>query len=674
MSAAAQGDATSGTNSPTPTVTQIMAGSTLKPDLSQPAEPATSGVGDEGGAEAVAWKDAVHVVPKNNLWIVFPGYVYSAFCLFGASILRLLMHSDLPSSSFVQAESVRIHLSYSADGRRPAALLARGQARVGPAGIGKLKYGYLRVLSGLLRTVLTLFLAALDQTIVSTALPTISRELGGSSRAYAWVGTGASWSSSASYLPDGKAAVIFGRKIVLYAVIAIFLFGSAMCGAAQNMTWLCVCRGVQGVGGGGIIQLTQICVADIIPLRQRSKYSGFLGTTWGIAAVLGPLIGGVFTDTVSWRWVFFINLPTGGIALLVLIFYLNLNPHKTAPVADLVRTFDFLGLGLIVGGLILLLVGFSSGERSWKSAETIALLVIGGVMLCVAGFVETHTKRSPIIPAFYLPVYFQSRGSNALESGLRLMPFSVVSAMMSICSGFIINKTGRVKEPIIVGFFIFTVGTALLATLSEKSSLGMEVGYQLIAAIGVGNLFQSAYVATQSSVAIEDMPTATSTVGLIRSLGGTVGISVSGALYASQLRSRLAGIPNYTGTASTQGDLSSLVLIEPPELRAQVLHAYARAINSPWIVGAPLLFVSSILVCFQKHYSLDRKTVSGGAKNKVVDGNAEKLEEKAVAKDDEVVEEERPRVSDVYPIRSEEEGRNVLEKQEDVRLQGEKNV
>ncbi|KDE08593.1 hypothetical protein MVLG_01057 [Microbotryum lychnidis-dioicae p1A1 Lamole] len=619
MSTAFQGDATTGTNSPTPTVTHmITASSTTKQDLSQPAEPAASEGGNEGGAKA--WKDAVHVVPKNNLWIVFPGLM------------------------------------------------------------------------------LTVFLAALDQTIVSTALPTISRELGGSSRAYAWVGT-AYFLTSTSLSPFyGKAAVIFGRKIVFYTVIVIFLFGSAMCGAAQNMTWLCVCRGVQGVGGGGIIQLTQICVADIIPLRDRSKYSGFLGTTWGIAAVLGPLVGGIFTDTVSWRWVFFINLPTGGIALLVLIFYLNLNPHKTAPLADLVRTFDFLGLGLIVGGLILLLVGFSSGEVSWKSAQTIALLLVGGVMLCIAGFVETHTQRSPIIPArlfhtrttavilisafaqayvflaisFYLPVYFQSRGSNALESGLRLMPFSVLGAIISIGSGFVINKTGRVKESIIFGFFIFTIGTALLATLTETSNLGKQIGYQLIAACGVGFLFQSAYTGVQASVAIEDMPTATSTVGLIRSLGGTVGISVSGALYASQLRSRLAAIPNYTGTSASQGDLSSLAFIEPPELKAQVLHAYARAINSPWIVGAPLLFISTILVCFQKHYSLERKSVSGNGKKTRVDEDAEKVEKNTATKSDAVVDGETLSAS---PLPSEEEVGDDSRKDEDAAgPRGEKNV
>ncbi|SCZ92353.1 BZ3500_MvSof-1268-A1-R1_Chr5-2g07802 [Microbotryum saponariae] len=679
-STAFQGDTATGTNSPTPTVTHmITAGSTTKQDLSQPAEPAASGGGNEGGAKA--WKDAVHVVPKNNLWIVFPGY----------------------------AEYVgMISLWF---GRRTAAPLPAprpGQARNG-----------LCVGEG--SSMLTVFLAALDQTIVSTALPTISRELGGSSLAYAWVGTGTSCleppprvkicidkvalhMTSAYFLTStsfshkgsplqGKAAVIFGRKIVFYTVIVIFLFGSAMCGAAQNMTWLCVCRGVQGVGGGGIIQLTQICVADIIPLRDRSKYSGFLGTTWGIAAVLGPLVGGIFTDTVSWRWVFFINLPTGGIALLVLIFYLNLNPHKTAPIADLVRTFDFLGLGLIVGGLILLLVGFSSGEVSWKSAQTIALLVVGGVMLCIAGFVETHTKRSPIIPArlfhtrttavilisafaqayvflaisFYLPVYFQSRGSNALESGLRLMPFSVLGAIISIGSGFVINKTGRVKESIIFGFFIFTIGTALLATLTETSNLGKQIGYQLIAACGVGFLFQSAYTGVQASVAIEDMPTATSTVGLIRSLGGTVGISVSGALYASQLRSRLAAIPNYTGTSASQGDLSSLAFIEPPELKAQVLHAYARAINSPWIVGAPLLFISTILVCFQKHYSLERKSVSGNGKKTRIEEDAEKVAESTTTKSDGVVDGKSLSAS---PIPSEEEVRDGSRKA----ARGEKNV
>lgn len=164
------------------------------------------------------------------------------------------------------------------------------------------------------------------------------------------------------------------------------------------MTWLCVCRGVQGIGGGGLLSLTQITISDIVPLAKRGTYGGAIGATYGIASLLGPLIGGLLTDKVNWRWCFFINLPTGGFALAILVMNLNLNPHTPIPLSELLRTFDFVGLFLIISGVVLLLVGFAFGETNFNNAPTIVLLVLGGVILVGAGIWECKTTRSQIIP------------------------------------------------------------------------------------------------------------------------------------------------------------------------------------------------------------------------------------------------------------------------------------
>ncbi|KAG8899630.1 hypothetical protein FRB99_006526, partial [Tulasnella sp. 403] len=481
------------------------------------------------------------------------------------------------------------------------------------------------------------FLAALDQTIIGTALPTIVRNLGSSS-GYSWIGSAYllaasalaplwgilsvssdpygpfSFPSHVTHVVSTRDVVplrqdLIGRKPVLYFGMIVFMGGSALCGAAKSIVWLILARAIQGIGGGCIIQMSQIVIADIVSLADRGKYAGTMGATWGIASVIGPLLGGLLTDKVSWRWCFYINLPTGGLAAFLLL-RLHLNPVPRQSLRTHIANFDFIGLFLIIGAVVCLLVGFNQSETSWKSASTIALITVS-VPIFAAGVVnEFYTKRRPIIPprvfktrttflflitvflhafaffaaTYYLPLYFQSRGATALMSGVRMIPYSLVASAFAIISGQVVARTASYRPIMWIAWGILTLGFGLMIDLDGSSSTAKQVLYLIIAAVGTGCLFQTPMIGMQAAMPVRDMATATSVLGLMRQLGGTVGISAGGAVYVSFLRRRLDKISGYNADQIPNSDLinnvGKLKSLQPQELHDQVVAAYAKSISS----------------------------------------------------------------------------------------------
>lgn len=408
-----------------------------------------------------------------------------------------------------------------------------------------------------------LFLAALDITIISTAIPTISAEFH-SNLGYTWVGSAFILANGACVPVWGKVSDIWGRKPVLLAATAVFWLGSLLCGVAVDMAMLIAARAVQGAGAGGIITLVNICISDLFSMRNRGFYFGLVGVVWAVASAIGPVLGGVFTSEVTWRWCFYINLPICGVAMLLLFFTLKLHNPRT-PVRKGLLAVDWLGSLTLVGGTVMFLMGLELGGVShpWSSPTVLCLIIFGLLVVAIFCVIEWRVAKHPIVPlqlfrgrsnvaclavaffqsfvflsgSYYLPLYFQGvRGLSSLDSGVYLLAYVIPLSIVSALIGFVIRATGNYKIGLVAGMGVMTLGFGLFIDLGAHSNLAKIILYQMVAGIGVGPNFQSPLIALQAGVEPRDIAAATSTFSFMRQIAGSISIVIGGAIFSNEMQ------------------------------------------------------------------------------------------------------------------------------------------
>ncbi|KAH6674768.1 major facilitator superfamily domain-containing protein [Halenospora varia] len=494
---------------------------------------------------------------------------------------------------------------------------------------------------------LAMLATALDQTIVATAIPTITHDLKSAS-GYVWIGGANLLANAASGPIWAKLSDIFGRKPIILISNILFFSATILCGNASTMKMLIVGRTLQGVGAGGLIPMVLITVSDLFSIRLRSLFVGVMEVVWIVAGGAGPVLGGYFTEKLSWRWNFWVNLPISGVTFIVLFAFLDVHNPKT-PLLEGFKAIDWFGSLSIISLVLMLLLGLQFGGVTfpWNSPEVICLIIFGSLMSIFFIYSEKRLAKYPLMPLklftnwsnaacllltlwhgmvymaaeYYLPLYFQSvKGSSPLKSGLLVMPITTTESISGIIVGIIIHRTGRYVELIWGGVTLMTLGSGLFILFSPSSTLGEIIGFQIIFGIGSGVLFQSPLIALQATVPQDENATATATFGFVRSLATSLTIVISGVLFQNSMDLRVPTLSapplslpsNVTALLSGGGAAANVMIVdtlEDPAVRLAIREVYSWSMRNVWILCTALSGLAMLAGVFIKGHHLNTEHV-----------------------------------------------------------------
>jgi len=492
----------------------------------------------------------------------------------------------------------------------------------------------LTALSGLLMGMLV---AILSSTVVSTSLPRIVSDLNGSQTSYTWVITATLLATTVSTPLWGKFSDLTNRKVLLQVALVLFVLASVAAGFSQDTATLITFRVFQGLGAGGLTALVQVVMSDIISPRERGRYMGYLGAVMSVGTIGGPLLGGVLTDTIGWRWNFFVGVPVGIAALIVIQRTLHLPPKPKKKVVV-----DYWGAGLIAGGVSLLLIWVSLGGKQfeWASATSWVMGLGAAALLALAVLVEFRTKE-PIIPltlfkdrtftfavvaslsvgvamfgtSVFLGQYMQlARGQSPTMAGVLTLPMVLGLLVSSMVAGALISKFGRWKPYMIVGSILLAAGLFLMSTIEYDTNFAIVSVYMALMGIGIGMVMQNLVLVVQNSVDVSVVGAASSSVAFFRSLGGTIGVSVMGAVLGTKVSGYItdgladAGVdPSALGSGQSTSSIPDLSTVPAP-IRTIIESAYGQGVADVFLIAAPLAIITIVFVCLLPNVELGTKT------------------------------------------------------------------
>ncbi|MFI5508231.1 DHA2 family efflux MFS transporter permease subunit [Mycobacterium sp. NPDC051804] len=479
---------------------------------------------------------------------------------------------------------------------------------------------------------LGMLLAALDQTIVATALPTVVADLGGAGH-QSWVVTSYLLASTIVTAIVGKLGDLFGRKTVFQVAILFFIAGSVLCGLAGSMTMLVASRALQGIGGGAMMVTAMAVIGEVIPLRERGRYQGALGAVFGVTTVIGPLLGGFFTDHLTWRWAFWINVPIGIIVIAVGTMAIPSLAKAAKPVIDYA---GILFIGLAASGLTLA-TSWGGSTYAWSSPMIIGLFAGSVLALAIFVWVESHVPE-PILPIrlfaspvftvccilgfivgfamlgalTFLPTFMQFvNGVSATESGMRTLPMVAGMLITSIGSGQIVGRTGRYKVFPIAGTATMAVGFVLLSQMGAATPLWQQSVSLFILGAGIGLCMQVLILVVQNTSSFADLGVATSGVTFFRTIGSSFGAAIFGSLFANFLASRIPAALTASGAPPRAADSPQALHALSPEMAAPIVDAYADSLGTVFLCGLPVAIVGFVVSLFLREVRLrEIETVS----------------------------------------------------------------